>query len=236
MATVASRIDLQRKRIPPLENGDHLTREEFERRFDATPGLKKAELIEGVVYMSPPVSHAHHSEPHFDLIGFLSMYHFATPGVVGGDNGSLRLDLENMPQPDAYLLIDAQCGGQARIDTEGYVEGGPELVGEVAASSASFDLHNKTRVYLKHQVREYLVWRVYDQVIDWFVLGKGKFNRLSPDSGGVFHSRIFPGLWLDAPALLRRDYRTLSRVLQRGLKSKEHAAFVKKLQAGGQSN
>jgi len=38
-----------RPRVLPLEPGDHLTREEFERRYDATPGLKKAELIEGVV-------------------------------------------------------------------------------------------------------------------------------------------------------------------------------------------
>src|SRR5689334_21372492 len=103
MATIASRIDLQRKRapaesIPPLANGDHLTRQEFERRFDATPNLKKAELIEGVVYMPPPVHYGFHCRPHFDLISFLGMYSFATPGVLGGDNGSLRLDLENMPQ------------------------------------------------------------------------------------------------------------------------------------------
>src|SRR5215212_11366999 len=123
MATIASRIDLQPKRtpIPPLENGDHLTREEFERRFDATPGLKKAELIEGVVHMPPPVSHEFHSEPHSDLMTLLGMYKFTTPGVRCGDSGSLRLNPKNMPQPDTYLLIDPKRGGQARIDTEGYV-------------------------------------------------------------------------------------------------------------------
>jgi Uma2 family endonuclease len=235
MATIASRLPIEPRRTPPLQNGDHLTREEFERRFDATPNLKKAELIEGVVYMPPPVSHEFHSVPHSDLNWFLTTYRIGTPEVWSGDNGSLRLDLENMPQPDTYLLIDPKSGGQARIDSEGYVEGGPELIGEVAASSASYDLHQKLRMYLRHQVREYLVWRVYDRAIDWFVLAKGKFNRLSPDSGGVFRSRVFPGLWLDAPALLRRDYTTLSKVLRRGMKSKEHAEFVKKLRTAGQS-
>lgn len=236
MATIASRIDLQPKRtpIPPLENGDHLTREEFERRFDATPNLKKAELIEGRVYMPPPVSHGH-GEPHFDLITALGIYRFGTPGVMGAGDSSIRLDPKNMPQPDTYLLIDPQLGGQARIDDEGYLRGGPEFVAEVSASSASYDLHEKLGLYLRHQVREYLVWRVYDQALDWFVLSKGKFNRQRPDSGGVFRSRVFPGLWLDAPALLRGDYTTLSKVLQRGLKSKEHAEFVKKLGAGKQS-
>src|SRR5258706_8184839 len=167
MATIAWRIDLQPKRIPPLENGDHVSREEFERRFDATPGLKKAELIEGVVHMPPPVSHEHHGVPHSDLNWFLTSYRIGTRGIFGGDNSSLRLDLKNMPQPDTYLLIDPKLGGQARIDEEGYVRGGPEFIGEVAASSASYDLHEKLGVYLRHQVREYLVWRVYDQMIDW---------------------------------------------------------------------
>src|SRR5213080_3480903 len=83
--------------IPRLQPGDHLSRAEFERRYDATPNLKKAELIEGVVYMPPPVSHDNHSEPHFDLITWLGTYRVATPGVRGGDNGSIRLDLDNMP-------------------------------------------------------------------------------------------------------------------------------------------
>src|SRR5688572_23516393 len=119
-------------RTPPLQNGDRLTRAEFERRYDATPNLKKAELIEGVGYMPPPVSHSAHSNPHFNVIGWLGQYAAATPGIVGGDNGSLRLDLDNMPQPDAYLMILPARGGQARIDADGYVEGAPELIAEVA--------------------------------------------------------------------------------------------------------
>ena len=211
MATIASTIRFQSNLIPPLQNGDHLTREEFERRFDATPNLKKAELIEGVVYMAP-VSHEFHGQPLFDLIAALGIYRFATPGVLGAGDASIRLDPKNMPQPDTYLLIDPNLGGQTRIDDEGYVRGGPEFIAEVAASSASYDLYEKMNLYLRHQVREYLVWRVYDKGFDWFTLGKGKFNRE-----------------VDSPALLRRDYTTVSKVLQRGLKSKEHRAFLKKL-------
>src|SRR5438876_5656691 len=176
MATIASTIRFQSNLIPPLQNGDHLTREEFERRFDATPNLKKAELIEGVVYMAP-VSHEFHGQPLFDLIAALGIYRFATPGVLGAGDASIRLDPKNMPQPDTYLLIDPNLGGQTRIDDEGYVRGGPEFIAEVAASSASYDLYEKMNLYLRHQVREYLVWRVYDKEFDWFTLGKGKFNR-----------------------------------------------------------
>jgi hypothetical protein len=98
--------------VPPLQNGDTLTAEEFERRFDAMPGLKKAELIDGVVYMPPPVSDEDHGVPHFDLIAWLGMYRLATPGVAGGDNSTLRLDRRNRPQPDAYLRILPECGGR----------------------------------------------------------------------------------------------------------------------------
>src|SRR5712692_1524440 len=106
--------------IPPLENGDRLTRAEFERRYDAMPHLKKAELLEGVVYVPPPVSFDEHGGPHFDLITWLGLYRIATPGVRGGDNASLRLDLDNEPQPDAFLLVLPTHGGQARLSKDGY--------------------------------------------------------------------------------------------------------------------
>src|SRR5947209_2476661 len=153
--------------IPPLEPGDRLTREEFERRYEAMPHLKKAELIEGVVFMPSPVRYKRHSLPHFQLITWLGFYQAATPGVGGGDNGTTRLDLDNEPQPDAFLLIDPACGGQARISEDDYVELAPELVGEIAASSVAFDLHTKLTVYRRSGVREYLVWRVLDQQFDW---------------------------------------------------------------------
>src|SRR5207245_957566 len=107
--------------IPPLEAGDKLTRDEFERRYDATPGLKKAELIEGVVHMPPPaVRWDYHASPHADLVAWLGYYRSATPGVQAGDNGSIRLDLENEPQPDAALVILPEYGGRVTKSSDGY--------------------------------------------------------------------------------------------------------------------
>src|SRR5499426_3500497 len=150
---------------PLLENGDRLTRPEFERRYEAMPHLKKAELIEGVVYVPSPVRHSYHGRQHAHLIGWLGYYEAHTPGVEASDNVTVRLDLDNEPQPDALLFIDPACGGQARIDADGYIEDAPERVAEVAASSASYDLHAKPRVYRRNGVHEYIVWRVLDQEI-----------------------------------------------------------------------
>ena len=166
IAAKRSTLDKSTSVVPPLESGDHLTRAEFERRYAAMPWLKKAELIDGVVYVPSPVSNDH-SSPHFKLIGWLSKYQEATPGVEGGDNATLRFDDENEPQPDALLRLRPECGGRSRVDDEGYLTGSPELVAEVARSSASYDLHTKLHVYRRNQVPEYIVWRVRDRAIDW---------------------------------------------------------------------
>src|SRR5437868_7006490 len=165
MATITSAAELEFPKagwIPPLRNGDRLTRVEFERRYASMRDVKNAELIEGVVYIPSPVSNEH-SKAHFDAIAWMSHYAAFTPGVLGGDNGTLRLDLDNEPQPDAFLHILASHGGRVRIDEDGYVVGAPEWVGEVSASSVSIDLHAKLHVYRRSGVREYIVWRVEDQ-------------------------------------------------------------------------
>ena len=217
--------------VPPLQAGDHLTRDEFERRYDATPNLKKAELLEGVVYMPPPVSQEGHSGPQFDIIGWLSQYRVATPGIRGGDNGTLRLDLDNEPQPDAFLYILPSHGGQVRLSQDGYVEGAPELVAEVAASSASYDLHVKKKVYRRNGVREYLVWRVLDEVIDWLALKDREYVPLAPAAAGVIRSEYLPGLWLDVKALLHGDVGRVAEVQRQGLATLEHREFVSRLRA-----
>jgi Uma2 family endonuclease len=216
--------------IPLLKEGDRLTRDEFERRFDAMPNLRRAELIEGVVHLPSPVRQRSHSAPHFNLIGWLFNYRARTPGIDGGDNPSVRLDLGNMPQPDCLLFISPEYGGQAKVDEDDYVNGGPDLVAEVAASSVHYDVNAKLDRYQRHGVREYLVWRVLDREIDWFVLREGRFEKLSPADDGILRSTIFPGLWLDPAALLRDDLSTLLDVLQRGLASPEHAAFKAQMQ------
>jgi len=215
--------------VPPLENGDKLTRAEFERRYEAMPHLKKAELIEGVDYVPFPVRHRYHGRQHVHLVSWLGHYEAGTLGVEASDNCTVRLDLDNEPQPDVLLFIDPACGGQALIDADGYIEGAPELVLEVASSSASYDLHAKLRVYRRNGVREYIVWRVLEQEIDWFVLRAGQYERLPLDAEGLLRSEVFPGLWLDPVALLRGDLTTVFAVVQRGLTSPEHAAFVTRL-------
>ena len=214
--------------IPPLVAGDRLTRAEFERRYKAMPEVKKAELIEGVVYIPSPVKHKDHASPHFDLVTWLGVYRSMTPGIEGGDNGTLRLDLDNEPQPDGYLFVQPEYGGRVRIG-EGYVEGSPELVVEVSASSVSYDLHDKLNAYRRNGVQEYVVWRVRDKAIDWFVLRSGRYQPLVPTPEGLYVSEVFPGLWLDPAALLRGDLAKALDVLRQGLASPEHAAFVAKL-------
>ncbi len=215
--------------FPPLEGGDRLTRPEFERRYDAMPGVKKAELIDGVVYMGSPVGFRRHSVPHYDAINWLGHYSAYTPGTQGGDNGSIRLDLDNMPQPDAFLVILPEADGQIRVGEDDLVIGAPELVVEIAASSVSHDLNQKLDVYRRHGVREYLAWRVKDRAIDWFILRDGKYDRLEPGADGLYRSEAFPGLWLDPGALVGGDMPAVFQVVQRGLATPEHAAFVERL-------
>lgn len=215
--------------IPPLENGDRLARAEFERRYHAMPGAR-AELIEGVVYvMASPVRIARHGEPHAALNGLLFNYRIATPGVRLADKATVRLDLDNEPQPDALLMIDPARGGQARISADDSIEGAPELVAEVAASSVSLDLGDKLRAYRRNGVREYLVWRVLDRAIDWFVLRDDRYDAIGPGEDGLLRSQAFPGLWLDPGALLAGDLPKAADALNRGLAPPEHAAFVERL-------
>lgn len=231
MTTVSTQEIVPRTRarkIPPLRSGDHLTRDEVERRYQAMPDVNKAELIEGVVYMQSPVSAEEHGEPQFDLIGWLGVYRAHTAIVRGGTNATVRLDLDNEPQPDGYLRLLPECGGQARL-VDGYVTGAPELIVEIAASSASYDLHEKLNVYRRNGVREYVVWRVWDAAVDWFVLRGGRFEPL-PLADGIYRSEVLPGLWLDPAAVVRSDPAEVLRVLQQGLASPEHAALVARFQ------
>jgi Uma2 family endonuclease len=191
------------------------------------PNLKKAELIEGIVYMGSPLRIDQHGTPHAYIIGWLVQYEAATPGVQSGDNCTVRLDRENEPQPDALLRIKKD--GQSIISEDGYVEGAPELIVEIAASTVSIDLHDKLNAYQRNQVQEYLVWRVYDCELDWFSLKEGKYIKLEPDKNGIIKSEIYSGLWLDVSALLAGNLAKVFTVLQQGIDSQEHQYFASKL-------
>jgi Uma2 family endonuclease len=213
--------------IPPLENGDRLNRYEFERRYSAMPHLKKAELIEGIVYMPAALRFKSHGQPHSWIIGWLVAYEAMTPGVAVADAPTVRLDLDNEPQPDAVLLIST--GGQTRVSEDDYIEGAPEFVVEIAASSVAIDLHVKKQAYRRNGVKEYLVWQVLDQKVSWFYLEQGEYLDLSIDADGILRSRVFPGLWLAIADLLAGNMQQVLAILQTGLQSAEHGAFVKKL-------
>jgi Uma2 family endonuclease len=215
--------------IPPLKSGDRLARYEFEHRYQAMPQLKKAELIEGIVYMPAALRFKSHGQPHARIMAWLVVYETATPGVEVGDNPTVRLDLNNEPQPDAVLLISEQAGGQSRLSEDDYLEGAPELIVEIAASSVAIDLHDKKRAYQRNGVQEYLVWQVHDQKLEWFYLQAGEYHSLSTDNNGVMRSQFFPGLWLAADDLLTGNMARVLAVLQEGLASPEHTVFVQQL-------
>jgi Uma2 family endonuclease len=214
--------------VPPLENGDRLVRVEFERRYQAMPHIKKAELIEGVVYMPSPVGNRH-AEPHGQIMTWLGVYCAATPGVHLADNLTVRLDADNEVQPDALLRLDPALGGNAQIDADDYLEGAPELIVEIAATSAAYDLYDKLKVYRRNRVQEYIVWQVYDQRLDWFRLSEGKYVSLPTDTDRVVRSQVFPGMHLAVTALLSGDLATVLMQLRQGLETAEHAAFVERL-------
>lgn len=215
---------------PPLNPGDHLTRREFERRYQAHPEIKKAELIEGVVYMPSPIRFKQHSEPHGRIVTWLGVYKANTPGVTMGDNATVRLDFENEVQPDALLRLDSGLGGDSQITDDDYLEGPPELVVEIAASSAAYDMHTKRRVYARTGAKEYLVAQMYEQKLDWFALQEGVYQPLTPNENGVIRSQVFPGLWLNVEAFWTDDLSAMLETLQAGLDSPEHGEFLARLQ------
>lgn len=215
----------------PLENGERLTAPEFMRRYEAMPHLKKAELIEGVVYMGSPVRVKFHAAPDNLVQTWLGNYSFHTPGTQAAGNGTVQLDIDNVPQPDAFLRILESCGGASHLDAEGYLVGPPELIVEVAAGSSSIDLHDKLRIYRRNQVQEYLVWRTAEEQFDWFVLINGVYQRQTPDAKGLCRSVTFPGLVLNTLALLAQDGASVLAALRAGLKSRAHRAFAAELAA-----
>jgi Uma2 family endonuclease len=208
--------------IPPLQMGDRLTRAEFERRYKASPHIKKAELIDGIVYMPTPTHHTYTGLPHFDLVGWLWVYRASTPGIKGCDNATLRIDGDSIVEPAAILQFTnrshaplPQIPGK---DT-------PELLVEIAASTASYDMNQKKHVYARNGVPEYLVYLAYEKRIVWFVLREGVYEELAPDEKGILRSEIFPGLWLNAPALLNGDMAAVLATVQAGIASDEHTRF-----------
>jgi Uma2 family endonuclease len=216
-----------RRNPQELQSGDRMTQEEFHRVYERMPEDFKAELIGGTVYVASPLKIGH-SESHPLVSLVLTLYQGSTPGVKTGDNGTLILASDSEPQPDLYLRIEPQFGGQSKVSQD-YVVGAPEVVVEIANSSRSIDLHAKQQDYARSGVKEYLVVCVNEREIRWFSLHDKQ--ELNADADGICRLRTFPGLWLNGSALFAGDVTQLVATLQRGLDSAEHAEFVARLAA-----
>jgi Uma2 family endonuclease len=192
-------------KLPVLESGDRLTRVEFHRRYCLRPDIKKAELVEGVAYVASPARASVHGQPVGSMVGWLVVYASRQSDVAVYSDTTVLLDAANEVQPDALLLFKQAPPGGARITEDDYIEGPPQLVVEVAASSASYDLHDKLRAYQRAGVIEYVVWRTLDEAIDWFPLQDGEYVAIQPDERGVIESSVFSGLRLNVARMLAGD-------------------------------
>ena len=211
---------------PSLTAGDKMSREEFIRVWERLPGIKKAELIGGIVYMPSPLS-VEHGDIDFDATTWLGLYKAATPGCAGGSNTTSYI-LEDCPQPDVNLRIVPECGGKSRVKKR-YLHGSPEMLTEISYSSKSIDLGPKRDLYEKARVQEYLVIVVRKKQIRWHRLVQGKYRRMLPDADGIYRSQVFPGLWLDSKAFFAGDMAKVLATLNEGIASDEHQQFVEEL-------
>lgn len=224
------------KRVTPgdavfmLENGARMDQKTFHALYQQTPERFKAELIGGIVYhMTSPVS-IHHGGPHARLVTWLEVFAGDTPGTLACDNTTVVLGADSEPQPDAFLLVEPEFGGQVSLDAKGYVHGPPELVAEVAHSTASIDLNAKRADYERAGVQEYIVVLAREKSVRWFSRRRDRFAELAAGPDGVLKSHVFPGLWLGRGAFFG-PIRPLLAALRQGLGTTEHAAFVAELEA-----
>jgi Uma2 family endonuclease len=215
--------------LPPLENGDHLDQRTFHARYEAMPEDCRAELIGGIVYMASPQK-VPHSKAQQVVSQWLGEYADATPGTDALLNNTQILGPDSEPEPDGCLFILPEYGGQVHVDDDEYLNGAPELIVEVSSATESIDLNRKKLDYQKAGVREYVVLALRTQQVFWFLRQRGKYRDVALPADGIFRSRVFHGLWLDAEAILRSDRRRVLEALRKGLATPEHAAFVARLE------
>ncbi|HKI38062.1 MAG TPA: Uma2 family endonuclease [Gemmataceae bacterium] len=203
--------------VPELVRGDYMSRDEFLRRWEAMPHVKRAELIRGVVYMPSPLS-LEHGDVDSHVEGWLAVYAAFTSGCRASNNATWLMGQDDASQPDTSLRILPEYGGQSR--TEGrYAAGAPEFLAEVCLSSTAYDLHQKLEVYQEAGVQEYLAVLMREREVRWHRLANGRFEVVPAPADGVYRSVAFPGLWLDAAALLRGDLARVLAVLNEGINS-----------------
>jgi len=212
---------------PPLREGDRLNSAEFLRRWEAMPRLKHAELIGGTVFFMPSPLSAFHSDAHTEMIDWLLAYKSHTPGCHTGIDCTWKMGPDDVPQPDLFLRIVPESGGQSTLDGA-YPAGAPELIVEISGSSLSRGLGIKLDLYRKAGVREYLTVQLQPRQLLWRHLSRGCYRELAPDDDGLLRSRTFPGLWLDRAAVWQPK-RSVRTAVDKGVQSAKHAAFVRRL-------
>ncbi|WP_372897912.1 Uma2 family endonuclease [Stieleria sp.] len=198
--------------VPILNSGDVLDSDEFFRRYAASPGNVAAERINGRVYLMSPLRAASHGDPHALFATWLGTYAAQHECLILSDNPTVRLDANNDPQPD--LCMRRKDGNTHLVD--GYIHGPPELIVEIASSSASYDLGEKKQVYQQAGVLEYLVYETEKQKLAWWRLENGVYVEL-PAVEGMFKSSEFQGLWLDESAMRAGDGKALLKSLAEGM-------------------
>jgi Uma2 family endonuclease len=212
--------------IASLVAGDKLTRDEFLRRWEAMPDVKRAELIGGVVYMPSSVS-LEHGYMTNDVGHWLGHYVLQTPGCRAGQNATWLM-LADAPQPDVHLCLLPKHGGQSRVKGQ-FHSGAPELVADVCLSTTAYDLHQKLELYLAAGVQEYVAVLLREREVRWHRRIGGTFELLPESDAGIIQSVAFPGLWLNVPALLDENMASVLKTLNEGIQSREHAEFVARL-------
>jgi hypothetical protein len=226
-----STVDQPRKAaLPLLISGQRLDQPTFHERYEAMPPETRAELVGGVVYMPSPMR-GDHGETEHTLGGWLFHYQLKTPGVKGASGATIKLNQEGEPQPDRLLFIARELGGQLAVDSEGYFLGAPELIVEISRSSRAYDLGSKKADSERAGVLEYPVVELDPDRIHWFIHRDDRFEDLPPGTDGIYRSEVFPGLWLDPHALYAEDLDRLIEVLDQGIATPEHTAFIARLRA-----
>lgn len=205
-----------------LAPGDRMGLEEFLERWEQSPELKFAELIDGVVYMPSPLSvpHSRFDGRAHSLLGYYGL----RSGVCEIFPNATWILRGSAPQPDLAVALSPEYGGKMEAAPRDLATGLPELVVEVCRSSRSYDLGPKLALYQRGGVPEYLAILVEERRFEWRILDQGHY-RLMEASDGIFRSRILPGLWIDEPAFWRADGSRLLAVVDQGLTSPEFLEF-----------
>jgi Uma2 family endonuclease len=214
-------------KISTLHNGDSLDQKTFHKLYEQTPEGFHAQLIGGIVYVASPV-HFPHSNPDGLIQFWLWSYRKKTPGVGVINKTTTILGSTSEPEPDGGLFILPSHGGHCTTGGK-TLKGAPELLIEIANSSAAIDLNQKKRDYETYGVQEYLVVLAEEQAVIWWQLVDGVYQEIPQSNDGFFHSLAFPGLWLDPAGLFAMSEVQMETALELGIASPQHAAFVSKL-------